>query len=341
MSNPPRALRWPWQARASHGRLAVMSEPGRFSFAQADAAGRLRAAGVLAGAPQARDLQRQLRTPHAAARDTVAVLPLADAQLLAVEAPAVKPEELKAAARWRIKDLVDEPLDELTIDVMHVGDQRPRPNRQVFVAATRTDRIRELSERTRNAGLDLAVVDMAETTQRNLQCVLARATGLAQRATAALVRHGNQCLLTLCADDELFFARRLEWEALPQLSAQATTPAAADPALENLDFVDYGAEAEGGDNDGSAPRLVVELQRSMDVWERSWPDLPLAAVWVQLGDDSAAWAELMATALGRPVSVLDLEQLFPGLQALVPDAAERELLLPVLGGLLRSETRLI
>ncbi len=333
------ALRWPWKARGHQGRLAVMSDAGRFSFAQADASGRLRAAGVLAGLPQARDLQRLLRTPPAAARDTLAVLPLADAQLLAVEAPAVKPEELKAAARWRIKDLVDDPLDELTIDVMHVGDQRPRPNRQVFVAAARTDRIRELSERTRTAGLELGVVDMAETTQRNLQCALAKAGGLAQRATAALVRHGNQCLLTLCADDELFYARRLEWEALPQPSAQAAAPAAADPSLETLDFVDYGAEAEGGDSDGSAPRLVVELQRSMDVWERSWPDLPLAAVWVQLGEDSAAWAGLMASALGRPVQVLDLEALFPGLQALVPDAAQREQLLPVLGGLLRSEQR--
>ena len=130
-------MRWPWQHRTPAGRLAVQSGSDRFAFALADEAGRLRAAGVIAGPRQAQDLARQVRALNLPGQGAVAVLPLTDAQLLPVEAPAVKPEELKAAARWRIKDLVDERLEELTIDVMHVGDDRPRPNRQVFVAAAR------------------------------------------------------------------------------------------------------------------------------------------------------------------------------------------------------------
>jgi MSHA biogenesis protein MshI len=334
-------MRWPWQTRTQAGRLAVMSEADRFSFALADESGRLRAAAVIAGPLEPAELARQIRALHLPGQDVLAVLPLADAQLLPVEAPAVKPEELKAAARWRIKDLVDTRLDELTIDVMHVGDERPRPNRQVFVAEARTERIRETIDRTRAAGLDVSVVDMAETTQRNLQCALAEAAGQSARATAALVRHGSQCLLTLCAGGELFYARRLEWEDLPTMAPQPAPLAAAEAPLESMDFVDYGAESEGGDHDGSAPRLAVELQRSMDVWERSWPDLPLASVWVQLGDDSVTWAALMRNALGRPVDVLDTERLFPGLNALVPSPAERQALLPVLGALLRTETRRI
>jgi MSHA biogenesis protein MshI len=321
--------------------LAVTSEASRFSFALADDAGRLRAAGVIPGPLEPSELARQVRALNLPGREVLAVLPLADAQLLPVEAPAVKPEELKAAARWRIKDLVDARLDELTIDVMHVGDERPRPNKQVFVAAARTERIRETIDRTRAAGLEVSVVDMAETTQRNLQCALAEAAGLSQRATAALVRHGDQCLLTLCAAGELFYSRRLDWEDLPTLAPQAAPLAAAEAVLETMDFVDYGAQPDGGDGDDGAPRLAVELQRSMDVWERSWPDLPLAAVWVQLGDDSATWAALMRNALGRPVDVLDPERVFPGFSALVPSPAERQALLPVLGALLRTETRLI
>ena len=334
-------MRWPWQPRPPAGRLALQSEADRFSFALADEAGRLRAAGVIAGPLQAQDLARQVRALNLPGQGAMAVLPLADAQLLPVEAPAVKPEELKAAARWRIKDLVDARLEELTIDVMHVGDDRPRANRQVFVAAARTERIRETVERARAAGLDVSVVDMTETAQRNLQCALAEAAGLSQRATAALVRHGSHCLLTLCAAGELFYARRLDWEDLPTLAPQPAPLAAAEAQLETMDFVDYGAEPDGSETDGSAPRLAVELQRSMDVWERSWPDLPLAAVWVQLGEDSATWASLMRNALGRPVEVLDAERLFPGLNALVPAPAERQALLPVLGALLRTETRLI
>lgn len=334
-------MRWPWQPSPTTGRLAVMSEADRLCFALADESGRLRAAAVMPGTSDPAERARQVRDLHLPGRAVLAVLPLADAQLLPVEAPAVKPEELKAAARWRIKDLVDSRLEDLTIDVMHVGDERPRPNRQVFVAAARTERIRETVDRARALGLDVSVVDMAETTQRNLQCALAEAAGLSQRATAALVRHGSQCLLTLCAAGELFYARRLEWEELPTLAPQPAPLATAEAVLESMDFVDYGAETDGQASDGSAPRLAVELQRSMDVWERSWPELPLATVWVQLGEDSAAWAALMRNALGRPVEVMDAERVFPGLAALVPAPAERQALLPVLGALLRTETRLI
>jgi MSHA biogenesis protein MshI len=334
-------MRWPFKPRASTSRLAVTSEPDRFAFALVDGSGHLRAAGVLPQGDSAQELARRVRGLNLPGRDVLAVLPLEHAQLLAVDAPAVKPEELKAAARWRIKDLVDARLDELTIDVMPVGDERPRPNRQVFVAAVQTARIQELAERIRSAGLELSVVDMAETTQRNVQCALAEAAGLSGRATAALVRHGPQCLLTLCAAGELFYARRLDWEDLPTLAPQAAPLAMAEAPLESMDFVDYGAEPDGSEGDGSAPRLVVELQRSMDVWERSWPDMPLAAMWLQLGEDSSTWAALMRTALGRPVDVLDAERLFPGLGALVPSPSERHALMPLLGALLRSETRQI
>src|ERR687892_711329 len=52
--------------------------------------------------------------------------------ILLVEAPAVKPDELKAAVRWRIKDMLDYHVDDATIDVLDVpvppgAAQRPRP----------------------------------------------------------------------------------------------------------------------------------------------------------------------------------------------------------------------
>ena len=41
-------------------------------------------------------------------------------QILLVEAPAVKREELKSAVRWRIKDMLDYHIDDATIDVLDV-----------------------------------------------------------------------------------------------------------------------------------------------------------------------------------------------------------------------------
>jgi MSHA biogenesis protein MshI len=335
-------IKWPWQGARNSDRLVVASQADRFAYAVADPAGRLKRCGLLlADGDSAADFVRRQRALGLPPQGTCAVLPLADAQLLAVDTPAVKPEELKAAARWRIKDQVEGRLDDLTVDVMHVGGDAKRPNRQVFVAAARTALIRELGDRTQAAGLQLAVVDLVETAQRNLQSAQAEAQGLGGRATAALVRHGAQCLLTVCAGGELHYTRRLAWDGLPTPAAAA--PEAPAAAMEVLDFVDYGAESDssGGASDDGAPRLVVELQRSFDVWERSWPDLPLAALWVQVGDDSAALAAALEAGLGQPVGVLDPEAVFPGFEACAAAPGVREAVLPLLGALRRSESRTV
>lgn len=332
---------WPWKRSRAAGQLVVGSFADRFAYAQTDATGALRRCGLEhIGGDSSADFARRLRGLGLPAQQVCAVLPLADGQLLPVDAPAVKPEELKAAARWRVKELVEGRLDELTIDVMFVGDERPRPNRQVFVAAARNTLLREIGERTRAAGMELTVVDIAETAQRNLQSAMAQSRGLGERATAALMRYGEQCLLTICAGGELYYARRLEWEGVaPAAAAPERDFAAPDSAaLESMDFVDYGAEPEqGAGQRGEAPRLVVELQRSFDVWERSWPDLPLAALWVQVGDDSSALAMLLEAELGQRVGVLDPDALFPGFADATPEV--RAAVLPILGALLRQETR--
>ena len=343
--------RWPWQRRQAAGQLAISSSADHFIYAQADAAGRLLRCGqVVRGSDTPAAFARQIHALGLPGQQVCAVLPLAQAQLLQVEAPAVKADEMKAAARWRIKDQVEGRLDDTIIDVMWVGDDKPRPHRQLFVAAARNGVIRELSERCAAAGLEVTVIDLAETTQRNLHAAQARREGLADRATAALVQHGEQCLLTVCVGDELYYARRLDWDAhaapgapaSPGALAAAALAAAARPAvaLEAMDFIDYGAEPDDTPSRGDdAPRGVVELQRSFDVWERSWPDLPLARLWVQVGEHSPRLAATLTRHLGQPVAVLDIDMTFPELANVAPDAALREALVPVLGLLLRSETR--
>lgn len=344
-------LSHPFRKRQAAGQVAISTSADHFVYAQADARGRLLRCGQLArGSDTPSAFTKLIHGLGLPGQQVSAVLPLNQAQLLQVEAPAVKPEEMKAAARWRIKDQVEGRLDDYIIDVMFVGDDKPRQNRQLFVAAARNGAIRELSERCSAAGLEVTVIDLAETAQRNLHTAQARLEGLAERATATLMQHGDQCLLTVCVGDELYYARRLDWEALavpgasasPGALAAAALAAAAKSAvaLETMDFIDYGAEPEDmPSRSDDAPRGVVELQRSLDVWDRSWPDLPLARLWVQVGEHSPRLAALLARHLGQPVAVLDIDKTFPELAQCAPDPALREALWPVLGLLLRSETR--
>jgi MSHA biogenesis protein MshI len=337
-------LPWPWRRAPAADRVVIASQPDRLVYAWSDALGHLKRCGVEErGRDTPADFQRRLKALGLPVHGVCAVLPLADSQLIQIEAPAVKPEELKAAARWRIKDQVEGRLDELTIDVMVVGDDKPRPNRQLFVAAARNDAIRATAERSRALGLELTIVDIAETAQRNLQTELATAAGLGSRASAALVRHGAHALLTICAAGELYYARRIDWEAPPMQNAPKVEAqrVVAELAFEGADIVDYGAEADGAAaaNDDDAPRIVIELQRSFDLWERSWPDLPLAALWVQVGDDSEALANLLAGTLSQKVGVLDPAEALPGFGRAAATPAVRAAVLPIVGALLRHETR--
>jgi MSHA biogenesis protein MshI len=313
--------------------------------------GRLERCGVEhrgADTPQA--FARRFRSLGLQASHVTAVLPLHECQLLQIEAPAVPAEELKSAARWRIKDLVDAHLDDLTLDVMVVGDGRARNQRQLFVVAAHTRAIREVSEWSQAAGLQLAVIDIRETAQRNLQTALAQLQGRAASASAALMQHGQQCLLTICAQGELFYARRLSWDASAFAGDVAagggTATHLSEPRVSEelamLDIVDYGADARAGPSvaGDDAPRLVIELQRSLDLWERSWPDLPLDRVFVQVEEEhSQALVALLRKSLSLPIEFAQPEQVFADLGVRAGTPALRAAIVPLLGALLRTEPR--
>lgn len=335
-----------WQRPTGRDRVVIGCSDDTVAWLHAEG-GELRRCGLeQRGSDTPQAFAKRVRALGLPAQEVIAVLPLAQCQLLQIEAPAVPAEELKAAARWRIKDLVDTRLDDLTLDVLVVGDGRPRATKQLFVAAANTAAVRETGDWARAAGLPLTVVDIRETAQRNLQTALAERDGRAGRATAALLLQDHQGLLTISAGGELFYARRLDWDpdtllAAPAAAGAASASFAEAPAatLEMMDIVDYGAEPESGAHadEGEVPRFVIELQRSLDVWERTWPDLPLAGIVVHAAAQSAALAALLERSLGVAATTLDAQRLFPPLADTPPEV--REAVLPLLGALLRDDGR--
>ena len=334
-------MKWPWQ-RKSGGRLVVDCSGERLAYIAATG-GRITRCGVESrGDDNPLAFARRVRNLGLPADDVIAVLRLADCQLLLIDAPAVPPGELKAAARWHIKGMVDAHLDDLTLDVMFVGDGRQKTARRLFVAAANRQVVRQTSEWMQAAGFRLSVIDIRETAQRNLQTAIAAARG-SRRANAALISHGNQCLLTICAGGELYFARRLEWDGdLASVAANRSTAAASQagalPVHDELDIVDYSIESEQSwaAHTGTPP-LLIELQRSFDLWERSWPDLPLDLLTVHDDGESDALAQLVKGTLSLPVDMLDVEAIFPGFAAAAGSPDKQRMLRPLLGALLRTE----
>jgi len=329
-------MRWPWSPRRSGHRLLLRRVGNQHAFVLTDGApghhaddrpARLLRWGLL---PQARPVP---------AGEAVALLDPADYQILKVDTPAVPQEELKAAARWQVKELVDVDVAELTLDVMHVGGDVERPQRQLFVVAARNSAIKALTEGAAGISEQVGIVDIWETALRNLLSARARADDLAARACAAVHIDDQHCLLVVCAGDELFYTRRLEGD--PKLLARARGEQEEAPAAD----LPLGFEYQpGGAFDGGAAQespLVVELQRSIDVWERSWPELPLARLYVVTAAHGAEVATLIQRELGLRTMALD------PLAAFAPDAPPPEGdaaaalagCIPLLGAALRHETR--
>ncbi len=321
--------------RASQTEQLVLAWDGRsLAYVQArqEAAGRHRVQrfGVLRpeGDRSAEDLAGQLTAAGLRGRSVRAMLRPDQYQMLQIDAPAVPPEELKTAARWQVREMVNMHLDDLTLDVLKVGDERVRASGSIFVVAAPNAVIRGVMEAAQAARCSVDVIDIQDLAQRNLQSAVARRDGEAERAHAAIVMSSDsQALLTICAYDELFYTRRID---LGLGFMQATWGP--------------GEGARDGDagiglaqDDERTQRLVVEIQRSLDLWDRTWPMLPLDRIVVQAGARTAEMAQWLSRELGHSVKPLDVTPLFPGFEG--GSEADRLLCWPLLGVLLRSEGR--
>lgn len=277
------------------------------------------------------DFARQLAALGWRGRTALAMLRPAQYQMLQIDAPAVPPEELRTAARWQIREMVNQHVDDLTLDVLKVGDEQVRASGSLFVVAAPNAEIRAVMQ-TAQQGLRCNVkeIDIHDLAQRNLQSALARRMGGAERASAAIVMTDErQALLTICANDELFYTRRID---LGEGFMQA----------------DWGQGAAGvaggetslslaGQDADRVQRLVVEVQRSLDLWDRTWPTLVLDRITVQAGARTAELARWLGQELGQAVLPLDVSALFPGFEG--GSDEDRQLCWPLLGVLLRTEGR--
>ena len=344
-------MQLPWKTSRGKNRLTIRASAAQFAYVLSDGGKQdkqgqhvLQWGAVQRGSVDAEALTKRMQGLAASAGEVIALLEPDEYQILKVDTPNVPNEELKAAARWQIKELVDTKLEELILDVMHVGGDQPRAQRHLFVIAARSAALSGLSARADAGGLSLDVVDTWETALRNLQSLQAESENLKARACAALLIMGDSCLLTVSADGELYYTRRLD--ADPRLAARARGSAASRPAAEAA----LGREYQPGDDlnaigltgdEDEESVLIIELQRSIDLWERSWPELPLARLYVVTHQHADEMASLMQRELGLRTVALDLPTLFSGMDDTRGREDELAACLPLLGAGLRVEQRVL
>lgn len=202
-----------------------------------------------------------------------------DYQMLAVEAPNVQPDELKAAVRFRLKDMLDFHVDDATIDVLDIPADKNASVRahSMFAVAARNAVIEARQSLFAAAKVNLNVIDIPETAQRNISAML-EPEG---RGLAMLSFNEEGGLLTVTFGAELYLSRRI------------------DVTLEQI------GETDADKRNATYDKITLELQRSLDHFDRQFHYVtvsklvlaPLAAPWLH---------DYLSSNLYMPVDTLNL-----------------------------------
>jgi MSHA biogenesis protein MshI len=248
--------------------------------------------------------------------------------LLLVEAPEVDPSELKAAVRWRIKDLLDFHIDDAIIDVFDIPGQQERGRpKLMYVVASRIATVQAHIDRLERHDIQLTTIDIPELAIRNVAALLPEdADGVAM-----LYLGGNFGLLTMTRNNSLYLARKLDIgteQLLGYLEA----------ARENEEFVLDEAEGMPPALQQVLGAIVLEVQRSLDYYESHF-SLPQVAglVMVPMIQPIPGMMGYLAGNLGVPVRMLDLNAVLDCHQTLSDELQSRCLL--AIGAALRQEQR--
>lgn len=204
-------------------------------------------------------------------------------QLLLVEAPAVPPQELKTAMRWRIKDMLDYHIDDATIDVLDIPPDKNAParNHSMYAVAARNEVIEKRVTLFDQANIPLEVIDIPEMAQRNISALLEEEG----RGLAMLSFNAEGGLLTVTYGGELYLARRIEL-SWPQL-------AVADVAQRQINF----------------DRITLELQRSLDHFDRQFHFITISKLMLAPLPEPVDLRDYLAGNLYLPVMTLDLNDI--------------------------------
>ncbi|MBF0674050.1 MSHA biogenesis protein MshI [Pseudomonas sp.] len=203
----------------------------------------------------------------------------ADYRIFLLEAPDVPANELRDAMRWRVKDLISEPLDSVVLDCFLLPENAYRGrNRLAYCAALDKSRMQALAAQIRQAGLRLSSIDITEMVFRNLGLL----AGAQQGGNVAVLRlRSSEGLVCIQNGEALYLARRLEHGVV------------------------HGAQ--------DLASMTLEIQRTLDYFESQLGVGHIGRMLLlPMKHDGDITRHTLAQSLAVNLQALDLRTLFPG-----------------------------
>ena len=172
-----------------------------------------------------------------------------DYKLLLTEAPDVPAQELKAALRWRIKDLIDFHINDATLDVFELpGEKAAGRARSMYAVAARSIAIQKRADMMSAAGINLDVIDIPEMAQRNLASLLSEEA----KGVVLLSFSSTGGLITISKQGDIYLSRNID--------------------------IGFGLMTSFQDTNELFDRIVLEVQRSLDYYDSHFRQAPIATL---------------------------------------------------------------
>jgi len=220
-------------------------------------------------------------------------------QLLQVDRPDSLPkdaprEELRETLRWRIKEMVDFAVDQAGIDILPIPSQAGRTP-QLWVVVASHDILRPRIHLFQDAKVPLEAIDIPEIAQRNIAGLFEELN----RGLALVSFDDKGGLLTITYQGELFMNRHLDVS---------------------------GPELSRPDAGGLHERVLLDIQRSLDNFDRNYSSIPLTRLLVGPLPGGNVFIDYLRSNLSLPVGVANLAEVMdfaavPGLQETGAQAA--------------------
>jgi MSHA biogenesis protein MshI len=202
-----------------------------------------------------------------------------------IEAPNVPENEINEAIRWKITDLIDFPIDKATIDYFPVPvSMRANTNKMLEVIACPNELIKELSDKTKQAGLQLKVIDIMETVLRNLAVLLPEN----KRGVAVLYLQESSGTILIQKEGIIYLSRNFD-----------------------IGYRELGlADSIGGDDSQQnieQNNLALEIQRSLDYVESYYGIPPISGLAIiPLAQNTQGLLNILNSNHGITARIMDL-----------------------------------
>ena len=206
-------------------------------------------------------------------------------QLQLLEIPNVPREELLSAIRWRLKDLIDFPVEEAVVELLEMPPHsNPGAPHTGYAVVTRREEVMQQVESMQRADLNMDVIDIPELCIRNVAVLLPED----KDGVAFMHFTENRGYLTITRQGVLHLTRHLD----------TGRRALADARSDEFTL----QEMVNG--------IALEVQRSLDYYESHYDCRPVTQIVLGPGADLEALTTGLTQNLGVNVRTVEFEDLF-------------------------------